>query len=68
MEPIISRNLIEAKAREAFEHGADRDAHGFNWHAAAIAVWQAEWDRCEQQQWEQAAAEAHGYELEGASS
>lgn len=53
MEPIISRDMIAAKARAAFAQGAGRDDHGFNWHStAAIDVWQAEWDVClaEQQQ------------------
>ncbi|TWI69036.1 hypothetical protein IP91_00101 [Pseudoduganella lurida] len=46
-DPVISRAMIEAKARSAFARGAGREDHGFNWHAHAIAVWQEEWDRCE---------------------
>jgi hypothetical protein len=47
MEPIISRDMIAAKARAAFAQGAGRDDHGFNWHStAAIDAWQGEWDRC----------------------
>lgn len=57
MEPIISRDMIRQKARAAFQRGAGRDDHGFNWHCvAAIATWQDEWDRC--------AAEAWGFELD----
>lgn len=45
--PIISRDMIAAKARAEFARGTGRDDHGFNWHStAAIAAWQAEWDRC----------------------
>lgn len=44
---IISRDMIKAKAREAFARGAGRDDHGFNWHSTAvIATWQHEWDLC----------------------
>lgn len=47
MEPIISRDMIAAKARAAFARGAGREDHGFNWHSlAAIDAWQAEWDIC----------------------
>lgn len=52
-ESIISLDMIRAEARAAFNRGAGRDDHNFNWHAtAAIAAWQAEWDTCnaEQQQ------------------
>lgn len=46
-EPIISIAMIQAKAREAFARGAERDEHGFNWHSAdAIATWQEAWDAC----------------------
>lgn len=44
-DPIISRNAIRAKARRAFAAGKGRDEHGFNWNAAAVQVWQQEWDR-----------------------
>jgi hypothetical protein len=43
---IIPRSAICAKAQAAFARGAGRDEHGFNWHAAAVPTWQAEWDRC----------------------
>lgn len=43
---IISVAMIQEKARRAFNRGAGRDEHGFNWHSPAIAAWQAEWDRC----------------------
>jgi hypothetical protein len=44
--PIISRDLIRAKARSAYQCGAGRDDHGFNWHATeAIKTWKQEWDR-----------------------
>jgi hypothetical protein len=50
MTPIVSKDMIRAKARAAFHRGAHRDDHGFNWHStAAIETWQAEWDRCEKQ-------------------
>jgi hypothetical protein len=56
-QSIISRDMIEAKARAAFRRGVGREEHNFNWHSTeAIAVWQAEWDRC--------AAEAWGFSLE----
>jgi hypothetical protein len=43
-EPIISRETIRAKARRAFNAGAGRDDHGFNWHCKdAIETWQGEW-------------------------
>ena len=45
-QSIIPRALIREKAQEAFIKGVPRDGHDFNWHAAAIAEWQAEWDRC----------------------
>ena len=46
----IDAHLIVNKARVAFARGAGRDEHGFNWHAQhAIAIWQAEWDRCSAQ-------------------
>lgn len=45
--PIISHDAIRAKARSAYKRGVPRDGHNFNWHTiGAIAVWQAEWDRC----------------------
>lgn len=47
-DPIISKDMIRAKARAAHARGAGRDDHGFNWHSAcAIATWQEEWDLCE---------------------
>lgn len=46
-QSIISRDHIRAKAQRAFERGARRDDHGFNWHCRdAIETWQGEWDRC----------------------
>jgi hypothetical protein len=52
----VPRSAIEGKARAAFARGVGRDGHNFNWHSyAAIAVWQAEWDRC--------AAEEHARKL-----
>ncbi len=50
MDQIIPIALIEAKARAAHAGGVPRDGHDFNWHAAAIGPWQAEWDRCAQAQ------------------
>lgn len=47
-DQIISIAMIEAKARSAFARGVERDEHGFNPGAPAIATWQAEWDRCHQ--------------------
>jgi hypothetical protein len=46
-DAIITRDLIEARARAAHEAGKGRDEHGFNWHADALPAWLAEWDRCE---------------------
>ncbi|GAB3416769.1 hypothetical protein GCM10027318_34090 [Massilia agilis] len=47
-EPMISRDTIRARARDAFARGADRDQHGFESHQyGAITEWQAEWDRCQ---------------------
>ena len=47
-EPVISRASIQEKARADHARGVGRDGHGFNWHAlACVAVWQAEWDKCE---------------------
>lgn len=43
--PIISRETIRARARRAFTAGLGRDEHNMNWHAAAVVVWQGEWDR-----------------------
>jgi hypothetical protein len=46
-EPIISRAMIVDKACAAFDRGAGRDDHGFNWHSVdAIATWQDAWDAC----------------------
>lgn len=44
-EAIISRDTIRARARAAFARGAGRDDHNMNPGSAAIADWQAEWDR-----------------------
>lgn len=43
---IIPRSLIEAKTCRAFFDGLPRDFHGMNWHAAALPVWLAAYDRC----------------------
>ena len=45
-DQIISIAMIQDKARRAFNRGAGRDQHGFNWHSPAIEAWLAEWDRC----------------------
>ena len=51
--PIISLDMIRAKARAAFDRGVDRDGHNFNWHSTdVIATWQAEWDKCAAEQCE----------------
>jgi len=51
--PIISLDMIRAKARAAFARGVGRDGYNFNWHSTdAIATWQAEWDRCAAEQCE----------------
>jgi hypothetical protein len=48
MDPIISKDMIRAKARAAHARGAGRDDHGFNWHSScAIETWQEEWDLCQ---------------------
>jgi hypothetical protein len=46
-DTIVPIEKIRAKARKAHAEGKGRDEHGFNWHAAALPVWQEEWDRCE---------------------
>jgi hypothetical protein len=46
-QPIISREMIRACARTDFVRGVGRDEHNMNPGAAAIEVWQAEWDICE---------------------
>jgi hypothetical protein len=43
-EPIISRETMRARGRAARAAGLGRDEHNMNWHAAAIAEWQAGWD------------------------
>ena len=43
---IIPRNLIEAKACRAFFDGLPRSSHCMNWHASALPVWLAAYDRC----------------------
>jgi hypothetical protein len=53
-DPIISSDAIRAKAQSDYAAGKGRDEHGFNWHAAAIETWQQEWDRCAEQQLEEA--------------
>lgn len=51
MSPIIPIEMIQAKAQAAYYRGVPRDGHEFNWHAEdAIAVWQAEWDKCDRQE------------------
>jgi hypothetical protein len=42
--PIISRDTIRARGRQAHAEGKSRDEHNMNWSAAAIAEWQAGWD------------------------
>lgn len=50
-DPIISKDMIRAKARAAHAKGAGHDDHGFNWHSTcAIDTWQEEWDLCERQE------------------
>jgi len=44
-EPIFSKDTIQRRARAAFERGDSRDSHHMNWHAPALAVWLAEYDR-----------------------
>jgi len=44
-DPIFSRETIKLRARAAFERGLGRDSHNMNWHAPALAVWLAEYDR-----------------------
>lgn len=43
---IVTRAHIEQKAISAFARGVKRHEHGFNWHAAALPVWLAAWDKC----------------------
>lgn len=63
--PIISREAIRAKARTAFAAGVGRDEHGMNLGAAAIADWQAEWDK-QYALWTQRRSRAGGNQLEAA--
>ena len=44
-QSIISRDIIQAGARAAFEAGQSRDSHNMNWHAAALVTWLDEYDR-----------------------
>lgn len=44
-EPIVPIDAIRARAAAAFNDGRGRDDHNMNWHASAIRIWQAEWDR-----------------------
>lgn len=44
-EPIISREQIRERARCAFAAGKSRDEHDMNPGSAAIADWEAGWDR-----------------------
>lgn len=48
-DQIIPRDRVREKARRAFADGKGRDDHNMNWHAAAVPVWQAEWDRCDRE-------------------
>jgi hypothetical protein len=43
-EPIISREAIRARGREACAAGRNRNDHRMNWNADAITEWQAGWD------------------------
>ena len=45
-DPIISRDLIRAKARSAFDRKVKRNQHGMPPDAPALADWLDEWDRC----------------------
>jgi hypothetical protein len=44
-EPIVSISSTQARARAAFAAGRPRDSHNMSWHAAALVVWLAEYDR-----------------------
>jgi hypothetical protein len=62
-ETIISRETIRAKARRAFDRGARREDHGFNWHSRdAIETWQGEWDR-KYAEWAQAHCRMRGNQV-----
>jgi hypothetical protein len=43
--PIISIDITKARARTDFAAGRPRDSHNMNWHAAALPVYLAEYDR-----------------------
>ena len=45
-QPIVSRDMIRACARDDFAKGVGRDEHNMNPGSAAIADWQDEWDKC----------------------
>jgi hypothetical protein len=44
--PIISRDLIRAKARAAFSRGVKRNQHNMPPDAPALADWLDDLDRC----------------------
>ena len=44
-DPIISRDLILQKARDAFARGTPREENPFPWHSPAYSEWEAEYDR-----------------------
>lgn len=46
-DQICTIAMIQEKARAAFAAGLSIDAHNMNWHAPALATWQAEFARCE---------------------
>lgn len=46
-DQICTIAMIQEKARAAFAAGLPVDSHNMNWHAPALATWQAEYARCE---------------------
>lgn len=56
-DPIISRDMIRARARKAFAQGRGRDEHGMNPGSPAVVDWQDEHDRCTRDALEQLLSE-----------
>jgi len=50
---IISRDIIRAKARRAFEQGRGRASHDMNPGSPALVDWLDEYDRCTREALEQ---------------
>ena len=49
MTQLVSRATIRAMARADYDAGQPREGHSFNWHAACLPDYYAEYDRCASQ-------------------